>query len=297
MKISLGPLPYHWPRAAVLEFYEAAAASAADIVYVGETVCSKRRELTPQDWLGVATRLARRGKQAVLSTLALIEAESELAVLARYCRTATFWVEANDMAAVQLLSRHGQPFVAGSSINIYNAATLKLLHGCGLRRWLPPVEISQATLAAILRDFAADGETRPLETELLAYGRLPLAYSARCFTARAHNLPKDRCEFRCLDYPQGLPLATQDGAPLFTLNGIQTQSAQIQNLCDDWPALADAGADILRVSPDGLPSLAVVDELAAAVRERRAPMLPQAAGLSCNGYWRGEPGLRWEMPP
>ena len=36
-----------------------------------------------------------------------------------------------------------------------------------------------------------------METEVLAFGRLPLAVSARCFTARAHNLPKDQCDFRC----------------------------------------------------------------------------------------------------
>ena len=50
MKIALGPLQYYWPRAAVLAFYEAMSATAVDIVYLGETVCSRRHELRPSDW-------------------------------------------------------------------------------------------------------------------------------------------------------------------------------------------------------------------------------------------------------
>lgn len=53
-----------------------------------------------------------------------------------------------------------------------------------------------------LLNFYALGVQRP-EVELFAYGHLPLAYSARCFTARAENLPKDDCQFVCLNYPEG----------------------------------------------------------------------------------------------
>jgi collagenase-like PrtC family protease len=44
-----------------------------------------------------------------------------------------------------------------------------------------------------------------METEVFAYGRLPLAFSARCFTARHFNLQKDTCEFRCLEFADGMP--------------------------------------------------------------------------------------------
>ncbi len=40
----------------------------------GETVCSKRRELKVDDWIALARQVAGSGKQAVLSTLALISA-------------------------------------------------------------------------------------------------------------------------------------------------------------------------------------------------------------------------------
>jgi len=35
------------------------------------------------------------------------------------------------------------------------------------------------------------GPGRAPDVELFAYGRMPLAYSARCFTARAHGRTKD----------------------------------------------------------------------------------------------------------
>ncbi|MBP6384838.1 MAG: U32 family peptidase, partial [Aeromonas sp.] len=43
MQFSLGPLLFYWPKADTQAFYQAAADSQADIIYLGETVCSKRR--------------------------------------------------------------------------------------------------------------------------------------------------------------------------------------------------------------------------------------------------------------
>ncbi|TJY56215.1 U32 family peptidase [Sinimarinibacterium sp. CAU 1509] len=292
MKISLGPLLYYWPRAAVFDFYERAAVSAADIVYLGETVCSKRRELGPEDWLAIARTLARAGKEVVLSTLVLIEAESELGVLRRCCDQDEFMVEANDVGAIQLLAQRGRPFVAGPAINNYNARSLALLQRSGLRRWVMPVELPGDVLRDIVSDLDAASLKGAVETETFAYGRLPLAYSARCFTARAHNLPKDQCEFRCLQHPQGIALKAQDGRALFTLNGIQTMSAAIQNLGSQWQALADRGVDVLRVSPETPDSLDVVTELAQAIREDRPAGSTDGADI-CNGYWTGAAGMLW----
>jgi len=88
-----------------------------------------------------------------------------------------------------------------------------------------------------------------LETEAWAFGRLPLAFSARCFTARHHRLPKDACEFRCLGDPDGLLLSSTEGQPFLVLNGTQTQSATTQNLIAQAPALRSAGVTRLRLSP------------------------------------------------
>ncbi len=58
------------------------------------------------------------------------------------------------------------------------------------------------------------GAAGPVVTEVFAFGRMPLAFSARCFTARHHRLKKDECDFRCRDDADGLLLATSEGERL-----------------------------------------------------------------------------------
>ena len=43
MKYSLGPVLYYWPKETLEDFYQQAANSSADVIYLGEAVCSKRR--------------------------------------------------------------------------------------------------------------------------------------------------------------------------------------------------------------------------------------------------------------
>ncbi|WP_395683236.1 U32 family peptidase [Dokdonella sp.] len=287
MKLSLGPLQYFWPRERTLAFYRAAADGPVDIVYLGETVCSKRRELATRDWIALAHELAGSGKEIVLSSLALIEAESELGVLKRLVDDGDCMIEANDLAAVQLCRERGMPFVAGPSLNIYNHRALALLVQDGLRRWVPGVEHGHALLRALLDAAHADGDTLP-EMELIAFGRLPLAYSARCFTARAFDLPKDQCGFRCIDHPDGLPLVTREGAPFLRLNGIQVQGEEITDLGPELPALRELGVEVLRLYPhiDGM-----AEVIAHYDHARHALQPPPPIGAR-NGYWHGEAGMR-----
>ena len=74
IRLSLGPLQYFWPRQRLQEFYREAAGWPVDVVYLGETVCSKRREFRLRDWLALADELARCGREVVLSTISLLEA-------------------------------------------------------------------------------------------------------------------------------------------------------------------------------------------------------------------------------
>jgi O2-independent ubiquinone biosynthesis protein UbiV len=291
MKLALGPVLYYWPKETLLGFYERVAEMPVDIVYLGETVCSKRKALRTGEWLELAEHLEQTGKQVVMSTLALLEAESELKTLRRLCDNGRFVVEANDLAAVRLLTGKG-PFVAGTGINIYNARTLHFLAGLGLQRWVMPVELSRDTLAAVQAERPAG-----VQTEVFAYGRMPLSLSARCFTARAHNLPKDDCQFRCLDYPDGLSLHTREDQAFLALNGVQTQSAQTYNLLDELPELASLGVDVLRISPHSMHTERVVDAFDGCLRRGRAPeeaaqsLHRYMAAGPCKGYWLGEAGI------
>lgn len=293
MRLALGPVLYYWRAEQLLAFYDEVAAAPVDVVYLGETVCSRRHSLRLPDWLALADRLAAAGKEVVLSTQALVESESDLKTVRRLAENGRHPVEANDHAAVRLLAGRG-PFVAGASLNVYNPQTLAVLAGLGARRWVAPVELSRDALAAMQRELPPG-----METEVLACGRLPLAFSARCFTARHHNLQKDDCQFRCLDDPEGLPLETQEGRAFLTLNGVQTLSTRVANLLPMLPELAALGVALARVSPQMRHTAALL-ALARAVldgevspaecRERAAPLL---SAEPCDGYWHGGAGMSW----
>ncbi|MCY1265354.1 Peptidase family U32 [compost metagenome] len=287
MKLSLGPLLFYWDRQQTLDFYAQMAEQPLDVIYLGETVCSKRRALSLDDWLGLGRELAQQGRaEIVVSGLALLEAASELSTLRRLCANGELRVEANDMAAVHYLERLGVEFAGGPSLNIYNGHTLAELHRCGLRRWVPPVECSGELVLGVLDQVQALGVS-DIETEIFAYGHLPLAWSARCFTARAENRPKDDCRFCCQNYPEGIPLQSQEGRTLFTLNGIQTLSGEPSNLLADYASLQRCGADLLRLSPRAQGMAEVIQ----AFDQVRRGASPPLAVDGCNGYWHGQPGM------
>lgn len=295
MKLALGPLLYYWPRQSTLAFYADMADAPVDIVYLGETVCSRRHELRLPDWLEIAEMLAGAGKEVVLSSQVLVESESDLKTLRRIVANGTFRVEANDMGAVELLTSGDAPvanWIAGPTLNIFNPVTLGMFADLGATRWAAPPEMSRKQIAELRH-----GLGREMEVEVFAHGRLPLAYSARCFTARHFNLQKDTCEFRCLQFADGIPLKTREGAPFLTLNGIQTQSAHVHTLLPDLPAVVADGIDILRISPQGEHTGKIVDLFRRAVDGLIPPMdaltdaLPLLPEAPCNGFWHGRPGV------
>jgi len=291
MKIALGPLLYYWQRETVFNFYDAVAGTPVDVVYLGETVCSRRHELRLADWLDIAARLRASGKEVVLSTQVLLESGSDVGTMHRITANGDFRVEANDMGAVHRLAGK-LPFVAGPHLNLYNPASLQWMASLGASRWVMPLEMKQGDLALLQQD-------RPpgLETEVFAYGRMPLAYSARCFTARQRNLPKDDCRFSCLDHPDGLMLRTRESEEFLVLNGTQTQSARVYNLVDALEDMRVAGVDVVRLSPQAQHMAEVIALFDAARKQvltpqealaRMQPLMPEKG---CNGYWHGRPGL------
>ena len=291
MRLSIGPIQYFWDRQRVLDFYQQAADSKAEIIYLGEVICSKRQLVKPEDWLAIGNELRQSGKEVILSSLTLLEAASEIGGLKKLCRNDSFMVEASDISAVQILSEAGKNFVTGPSFNIYNGRTLQLLAKKGLKRWVLPVELGLDTL----KDLQA---LRPegLETEVFALGRLPLAYSARCYTARSHNLPKDDCQFKCIDYPDGRMLKTREDQDFLVLNGIQTQSALTHQVLEQLPELAELGVDVLRISPQydhtfeiiNIFNLALNTNILKDLNNNLLELLPAGA---CNGYLVEKAGM------
>ncbi|HRH88355.1 MAG TPA: U32 family peptidase [Rubrivivax sp.] len=292
MHLHVGPLLYFWPREAVLHFYAGLADSPASGVVLGEVVCERRRDLKPDDWLALAREMASAGKEVTLATQALIQSEADLRLLRKVADSGDFVVEAGDVSAVALLEQAGGRFVLGPHINVYSRAALAEYVRVGAERWVAPIELPLDAVARI-------NTPQPLlPTEVFAFGRMPLAFSARCFTARHHRLSKDDCQFRCKDDADGLLLSTTDGQPFLVLNGIQTQSAGTQCLIGEGAALRAAGVTRLRLSPCASGFDSVLEQFdavfnrgqpaAEALDELRRHALP---GGLVGGFAHGHAGL------
>lgn len=250
--LTIGPLQYWWPRNTVIQAYAKLAEGPAEIFTLGEVTCSRRNDFTLSDWLALARDLVDAGKRVRLATLPLLMSEAELRQLRRLAEQGEFAVEAGDAAALRLLAQQDQrpPFTLGPHLNIYSRAALAEHADLGADTWVAPLELALDAVGRINPpDARVQGSAGEIKTEVFGFGRLPLAFSARCFTARHHRLSKDACEFRCREDADGLLLSTTEGQPFLVLNGISTQSAAVHCLISDVDALHAAGVDRVRLSP------------------------------------------------
>ncbi|WP_180899618.1 ubiquinone anaerobic biosynthesis protein UbiV [Martelella soudanensis] len=292
LKITIGPVPYLWSGEKWRDFYHRIAESGhVDAVTLGEAVCSKRDHFTRPYLPQVVERLTAAGKSVALASLALVTQEREVAQTRKLAAEAPL-AEANDLSALRLFA--GKPHLVGPFVNVYNGATAKLLAKRGATRICLGPELPADSIAAIIA--GAPG----IEYEVMAFGRLPLAISARCAHARAKGHTKDNCKFVCGEEPDGLDIDTLDGQPFLSLNGVQTMSRHCQVLLAELPELARMGITHLRLSPQDCDMTAVA-AIYAGVRDGRMDAEEGIVKLKevysaapyANGFLHGAAGMAW----
>jgi collagenase-like PrtC family protease len=288
-QLTLGPVLFNWPTDQWVDFYARIADEAeVDRVCVGEVVCSKRTPFRDDAMAGVIERLERAGKEAVVATLAMPTGAREMRAIAEIIAAGCL-VEANDTATIHLLA--GRPHVTGPFLNIYNEAAVALHRALGATRICLPPELP---LDAVRRLAAGNAAT-----EVLVFGRPPLAISARCYHARLHGLTKDSCQFVCERDPDGLDVRTIDGRDFLAVNGVQTLGHGVTAAVHQVGDLRDAGVASLRLSPHSCDMVAVARvfraladaRIAAKEAEAQLAALPLPGPLS-DGFLRGVAGAR-----
>lgn len=288
--LTLGPLLYNWSPEKARDFYLRVADEVdVDRVYLGEVVCSKRQPFHEPYWAQAVERLERAGKQVVFSSLALVTTRREVRALSELADPeGEHVVELNDLTALEGWT--GGAFRIGPYINVYNESSLRFFESLGATGATLPFELTAKSLAQI-------AASTSMEIEVQAFGRLPLAISARCYHARAYRLHKDNCRFVCADHSDGMVVKTLDGAPFLTVNGTQTQSLTCVNLLEDLAALAAMGIRTYRLSPQDID----MADVAATFRSVATGSLEARAGLAhlgacfpqfvfSNGYFHGLEG-------
>jgi collagenase-like PrtC family protease len=295
MRLTLGPVLYNWPADQWSDFYARIADEApVDRVVLGEVVCSKRLPFYQTRIPEAVERLQRGGKEVVLASLGLVTLRRERKMLAELA-TSGLPVEVNDLTMLRHLEP-GTQFTVGPLVNVYNEGTLGFLAGRGATTVCLPPELdfdSVATLAAV-------GARLGVGIEVWAFGRLPLAISARCYHARLAGLAKDCCQLVCDADPDGLAVETLDGQPFLAVNGVQTVSESWANLAGDLVQLSGARVGALRLSPHtgAMAQVARLFRAAADCRIGPDEAIARLAALAperrfSNGFLFGRSGAEW----
>jgi O2-independent ubiquinone biosynthesis protein UbiV len=292
-EITLGPVLFNWQPDQWRDFYFRIADEApVATVYLGEVICSKRAPLFEPHCEAVAERLRAAGKTVVFSTLSEVTQNIDRKLVESISSTQECLVEANDSSA--LLQLQGRPHHIGPFMNVYNERSVALLARGGARNFCLPAEMPAATIRALCR------ETQNLDAtfEVLVFGRMPLALSARCYHARAHGRTKDSCLFVCENDPDGLELRTLSGQPFLAVNGIQTLSHDFLNLIDRLDELRSMGVSRFRLSPHRCDMVRVatafrglLDGTLAATEAAAALTGLKLPGPFSNGFYDGKVGL------
>jgi O2-independent ubiquinone biosynthesis protein UbiV len=289
-ELSLGPVLFLWQGPEWRDFYFRIADEApVDTVTIGEVVCSKRQHFISPHLREVAERLVRAGKKVRLASLALVTLPREQKAVRGLTKGGDLEIEVNDLSV--LASLDGRPHAIGPLVSVYSAATARFFASRGAVSICLPPELPLASLTAI------SSAVPEVAIEAFAFGRMPLAMSARCAHARVKGQTKDTCGFVCGDDPDGLVVETLDEQKFLTLNGIQTMSYTCHAALREIDALVGAGVRSLRLSPQSCDMVAVAQTYRDVLDGRKAGDEAMAAlgGIYpdvplSNGFLHGRPG-------
>lgn len=292
-KLVMGPIPYLWSGEVWRDFYFRLADEAPiDVVSIGEVVCSKRLHFYEPFIDAVVERLERAGKQVHMASLAMVTLERERKAQIKLFELTHLPIEAGDLSA--LLKLAGRPHTIGPLLNTYSAATARVYAARGATSICLPPELPMNSILEIAQGHPG------AEIEVFAFGRTPLAISARCAHARAKGHTKDNCHFVCGEEPDGLAIDTLEGQHFLTLNGVQTMSHSCHLVLAELDKLAKAGVSRFRLSPQDCDMVAVA-RLFRAILDGRTEATQAHTALEAiypgvpfsNGFLYGAEGARW----
>jgi collagenase-like PrtC family protease len=293
--VTLGPVLFNWQPEKWRDFYFRIADEApVSIVYLGETICSKRAPLPEPYFDAVVKRLTSGKKTVVYSTLSEVVNKVDRRLVKQISAAEDFLVEVNDGSA--LFELQGRPHHIGPLVNVYNERTAVFLGRNGAKNICLPVEMPAIAVATLCQSVLALDTT----IEVQVFGRQSLALSARCYHARAHGRTKDTCRFVCENDPDGLELSTLNGRPFLVINGVQTLSYEYLNLIAEIPALRAMGVSRFRLSPHTLDMIEIASIFRSTIDGRigtteaaaRLEAIRPAAPFA-NGFYYRKPGYTW----
>jgi len=293
MQLTLGPVLFDWKKEELFRFYDEAADMPVDRVYLGEVVCAKKKGLSVKDIEVIGKKLEKAGKRVVVSSLAVVSNEEELK-LVRDIVQLPFSIEANDMSVFNVFTASHSPLptreiIAGPHITTYNMPSIDFLKSVGVKKVVFPVELSRDSVNHCIQNTGIDAE-------IFAHGKVPLAFSWRCYTSRAYGLNKTNCQYHCKQHPDGMPLKTIEGEPTFTINGTSVLSALTYTLVELIEDLKAIGVNAIRISPQYQHTKKIVDVF----RKRIDGIIGPDEGMAmlketspqgfCNGWYWGKAG-------
>ncbi len=295
-KLTIGPNLYNWEPKKWRDFYFKIADEApVDEVILGEVICSKRAPLFNDYFDDVVERLEKSHKKIIYSTLAEITSNIDRRLLTKQVAKKDVFIEANDVAALLNINK---PHAIGSYMNVYNEEALEFFAKNGATNITLSPEIPKSGIIELNKS----AKNLDVDLEIIIYGRIGLALSARCYHARAHELTKDSCKFICDEDPDGMDLTTLEGQDFLTINGIQTMSYTCLNLINEIKTLQEIGINKFRISPQSKGTIHASkvfrNLLDDKIDEKEAMELLEEGKINApfaNGFFHGLAGNEWRV--